>query len=97
MLSQLLPPDQWELSRWSWAQLQSITEELLRKIDYHQERCLRYHYSSGRYIDSSVKLRCELLPALDKIQHYVRTSVPAGLAADMFPRLVADPVIVNNC
>ena len=89
MLSILRPYQEWDLSQWSYGQLREIYSELTKKIEYNQERLLRYSYKSGRYIDSKVKLNLELYPALDKIQSYVRNSISYDIAKDLFPELIA--------
>jgi len=88
MLSLLKPYQEWDLSQWSYGQLREIYSELTKKIDYHQERLLRYNYKSGQYIDSNVKLNHELFPALDQIIGYVRNSISYDIAKDMFPELI---------
>jgi hypothetical protein len=88
MLSLLKPCQEWDLSQWSYGQIREIYSELTKKIDYHQERLLRYNYRSCRYIDSKVKLNHELFPALDQIILHVRNNISYDIAKDLFPELI---------
>lgn len=89
MLSLLQPYQNWDLSQWSYGQLREIYSELTKKIEYNQERLLRYNYKSGQHIDSKTKLNLELYPALDKIMGYVRNSISYDIAKDWFPEFIA--------
>ena len=85
MIEQLVHHNEWDLSRWTYHQLRTIAEELMIKIDYHQDRVLNHHYSSGIHINSNAKLTHDLLPALDKIRVYAYNEMSADIARDVLP------------
>ena len=84
MFASLQPYTDWEVCRWNYNQICTVTEELMQKIDYHQNQLLDQPFNSGRYINSWAKLEFDLLPALDKIQAYVNTLDPKT-AREFFP------------